>query len=209
VALGDRRTHSAYKRARLSKEAGDRAVAAMCEAGVIEREKARPNRFSLYDENVIADRLHFTSPFLRFWFAFVSPIFRGIKEGDYEEFRTRYSNYKAGFGDVIFERLMMELLKVEFAQEDIVEIGGYWDKSVEIDIIAKTASGKTIVAACRYVNAKLKKSELTRLQQACEKARVAPDIYVLAAKSGFSSELRALKGENLRLLGPRHFKNLL
>jgi uncharacterized protein len=208
VALGDRRTHSAYKRARLSKEAGDRAVAAMCEAGVIEREEARPNRFSLYDD-VIADRLHFASPFLRFWFAFVSPIFRGIKEGDYKEFRTRYANHKAGFDDVIFERLMMELLKVEFADEGIVEIGGYWDKNVEIDIIAKTASGKTIAAACRYGNAKLKKSELTRLQQACEKAKFTPDIYVLAAKSGFSSELRALKGENLRLLGPRHFKNLL
>jgi len=209
VALGDRRTHSAYKRARLDKDAGDAAVLAMREAGVIEREKARPNSFSWLNDDVISDRLHFTSPFLRFWFAFVSPIFRGIKEGNYEEFHTRYAKHAAGFSDVVFERLAMELLKVEFEDDAITEIGGYWDKNVEIDIIAKTASGKTVAASCRTANAKLKKSELTRLQQAAETARFKPDIFVLVAKNGFSGELRALKGDTLRLLSLRHFKKLL
>ena len=209
VALGDRRTHSAYKRARLSREAGDKAVAAMREAGVIEREKARPNSFSWIDDDVISDRLHFTSPFLRFWFAFVSPIFRGIKEGDYEEFRTRYANHAAGFCDVVFERLAMELIRVEFADDPVAEIGGYWDKNVEIDVIAKTASGRTVAASCRYVNAKLKKSELTKLQHSCEKAGFKTDVFVLMAKNGFSGELKSLKGENLRLLSLRHFKKLL
>lgn len=209
VALGDRRTHSAFKRARLSREAGDKAVAAMREVGVIEREKARPNRFSWIDDDVISDRLHFTLPFLHFWFAFVSPIYKGIKEGNYEEFRTRYANHAAGFCDVVFERLAIELVKAEFADENITEIGGYWDKNTEIDIIAKTESGKTVAASCRYVNAKLKKSELTKLQQACEKAGFTPDAYVLVAKNGFSGELKSLKGEGLRLLGLRHLKKLL
>jgi hypothetical protein len=128
---------------------------------------------------------------------------------DYEEFRTRYAKYAAGFADVIFERLAMELIKTECADDPLTEIGGYWDKNVEIDIIAKSASGKTVAASCRYVNAKLKKSELTRLQQACEQARFAPDLFILVAKNGFSGELKSLKGEGLRLYTLRHFKKLL
>jgi hypothetical protein len=207
--MSDRRTHSAFKRARLNREAGNEAVAAMCEAGVIYREKARPNRFSWLEDDTISDRLHFASPFLRFWFAFVSPIFKGIKEGNYEEFRTRYANHWAGFCDVVFEQLSMELIKVEFSDDEIVEIGGYWDKNVEIDIIARTASGKTVAASCRYINAKLKKSVLTQLKDRADKAGFNPDVFVLVAKNGFSNELRSLKGEGLRLLSLRHFKKLL
>ncbi|MDX1295297.1 MAG: DUF234 domain-containing protein [Sulfurimonadaceae bacterium] len=209
VALGDRRSHSAFKRARLNREAGSEAVTAMCEAGVITREKARPNSFSWLEDDTISDRLHFASPFLRFWFAFVSPIFRGIKEGEYKEFRERYANRSAGFGDVVFEQLAMELIKVEFADDEIVEIGGYWDKNVEIDIVAETASGKSVAASCRYVNGKLKKSVLTQLKESADKAGLEPDIYVLVAKNGFSNELKSLKGEGLRLLSLRHFKKLL
>ena len=209
IALGDRRTHSAFKRARLSNEAGESAVTAMCEAGIIEREKARPNAFSWLEGDTVSDRLHFTTPFLRFWFAFVSPIFRGIREGEYGEFEERYANRSAGFSDRVFETLAMELLKAEFTEEPIAEIGGYWDNKVEIDIVARTVSGKTIAASCRYVNAKLKKSELAKLQAQCERAGFTPDIFVLVAKNGFSGELRSLRGESLCLYTLKHFKKLL
>jgi AAA+ ATPase superfamily predicted ATPase len=209
AALGDRRTHSAFKRARLSKEAGDKAVTAMREAGLITREKARPNTFSWLEDDVISDRLHFSAPFLRFWFAFVSPIFKGIREGEYGEFRERYANHAQGFAERVFEALAMELLKAEFSEDPIRTIGGYWDKNVEIDIVAETASGKTVAASCRYVNAKLKKSELAKLEGQCERAGFEPDIFVLVAKNGFSGELRSLRGESLRLYTLKHFKKLL
>lgn len=209
LALGDRRAHSAFKRARLSREAGNGAAEAMCEAGLIERESARPNSSSWMDDDSVSDRLHFTTPFLRFWFAFVSPIFKGIRDGEYGEFRQRYANRSAGFGDRVFEALAAELLKAEFAQDPLTEIGGYWDKSAEIDIIAKTASGKSIAASCRNINAKLKKSELTKLKAACEAAGFTPDIYVLVAKNGFSGELKSLKGEALRLYTLKHFRKLI
>lgn len=209
VALGDRRTHSAFKRARLSREAGEEAVNAMCAAGVIQREKARPNSFSWIEGDTLSDRLHFTTPFLRFWFAFVSPIFKGIREGEYGEFRERYANYAQEFAGRVFEGLAVELLKAEFAEDPIVKIGGYWDHNVEIDIIAETASGKTVAASCRYVNARLKKSELTKLQTACGQAGFKPDVFVLVAKNGFSGELRSLRGDTLRLYTLKHFKKLL
>lgn len=210
IALGDRRMHSALKRARLSDEAGTAALDTLREAGVVRREKARPNRFSWIESDTISDRLHIVTPFLRFWFAFVSPIYRGIKAGEYGEFETRYANHAAGFSDTVFEALGMELIREEFEGEDpVTEIGGYWDHKVTIDVIAKTASGKTIAASCRNVGSKLKKSELTHLKAACESAGFKPDIYVLIARSGFSNELRSLKGDGVRLLALRHFKKLL
>ena len=181
----------------------------MCDAGIIRREKARPNSFSWLDGDVISDRLHFTAPFLRFWFAFVSPLFKGIREGEYGEFRERYANRSPGFAQQVFEALAMELLKSEFPEDPISTIGGYWDQNVEIDIVAKTASGKTVAASCRYGNGKLKKSELARLKAQCERAGFTPDLFVLVAKSGFSGELRSLRGETLRLYTLKHFKKLL
>ncbi len=209
IALGDRRTHSAFKRARLSAEAGNKALNAMCDAGLIVREKARPNSFSWIDGDVISDRLHFTAPYLRFWFGFVSPLFKGIREGEYGEFRERYANRSAGFAEQVFEALAMELLKAEFREDPISTIGGYWDQNVEIDIIARTASGKTVAASCRYSNGKLKKSELAKLKAQCERAGFTPDVFVLVAKNGFSGELRALRGEALRLYSLKHFGKLL
>jgi AAA+ ATPase superfamily predicted ATPase len=209
IALGDSRAYSAFKRARLSREAGNEAAQAMCEAGIITREKARPNSSSWMDDDAVSDRLHFTTPFLRFWFAFVSPIFKGIREGDYKEFKERYANRSAEFSDRVFEALAAELLKKTFADDPLAEIGGYWDKATEINIIAKSSSGKCIAASCRNVNTKLKKSELTKLKAKCETAGFTPDIYVLVAKNGFSGELKSLKGETLRLFTLKHFKKLL
>ena len=35
--------------------------------------------------------LYFASPFVRFWFAFVSPYFKGIKQGDYKEVESSFA----------------------------------------------------------------------------------------------------------------------
>ena len=94
-------------------------------------------------------------------------------------------------------------------EDTIKEISTYWDNKIELDIYAKTTSGKTIVGSCKYTNAKIKKSELTRLQEACKTAKIEADIFVLFSKNGFSSELKSLKGENLKLYTPKSFKQLI
>ena len=78
-----------------------------------------------------------------------------------------------------------------------------------MDIYAKTASGKNILGTCKYSNAKVKKSEIVKLQELSAKAKIKADIFVLVAKSGFSTEVRALKGEDLKLFSLKNFKNLL
>lgn len=207
IAMGDRRTHSAFKRARISKEEGEEAIADLCKSAVIEPEYSLET--SPRPGEKVADKLLFTVPFMRFWFAFISPFFKGIKEGDYKEVKERFANREQGFSDLIVERLFMALLKKSFKEDPIVEIGGYWDRNVEIDILAKTKSGKIIAGSCKYANAKLKKSSLANLKEKCEAAELKPDIYVLFAKNGFSNELKSLKGEELKLYTLKNFKSLI
>lgn len=209
IAMGDGKTHSSFKRAKVDDEVGGNAVAELCERGILRVEKPKKIFTSWAENEKIDNKLFFTTPFMRFWFAFVSPLFKGIRDGDFKEALSRFSNRESEFVNLTFIELSHELLKLTFTEDKITEISSFWDKNIELDIYAKTASGKTIVGSCKYTNSKIKKSELTRLQESCEKAGINPDIFVIVSKSGFSNELKALKGENLKLISLKNFKKLV
>ncbi|MGB5965710.1 MAG: DUF234 domain-containing protein [Sulfurimonadaceae bacterium] len=219
IALGDRRTHSAFKRARVSEKVGAAAIDYLCQTGIIELEPSRelppqkeyPNQKlkKEVEKHRISDKLTFTTPFLRFWFSFVSPLFKGIQEGKYDEVKKRFTDREQNFSSLVFEQLSIELLKEEFKSDPIIEVGSYWDRQVEIDILAKTASGKIVVGECKYTNTKINKSELSKLKEKCALAGFEADEFVLFSKRGFSNELKSLKGERVRLYRLEDFKKLL
>lgn len=206
IASGDGRIHSALKRARLSRSEGERAVDDMCDMGFLTLESSleAPPRDEKIDE-----KLNFSLPFMRFWFSFISPYFKGIKEGDYKEVKESFINRKSEFLNLVFEKLSSELLKKSFKEDPVVEVGSYWDRDVEIDILAKTKSGKIVAGSCKYSNAKANKNELTKLKEKCEKAELTPDIFVLFSKSGFSNELKNEKGADLKLYALKNFRVLV
>lgn len=194
LAMGDSRLQTAFKRASVSKEVGENAIAELAECKII-----RP-----YKSTAI-----FNSPFLRFWFAFISPIFKGIRDGDYDEIKARYANRGSDFLQLTFVQLSYELIKLNFKDDRIKEIRPHFEEGIELDIYARTTSKKTIVGTCRYSNAKVKKSELTKLQELCENAGIEPDYFVIVAKNGFSNELKALKSDKIRLITLKNFKKLV
>ena len=195
IAMGDGRTHSSFKRAKVDKDAGDKAVEELVSRGIIRVNKAK--------------KLFFTTPFMRFWFAFVSPLFKGVRDGDYKEVQKRWKNRESEFVQLPFIELSHELLKQNFQDDKIIEISTYWDRDVALDIYAKTASGKTVVGSCKYSNTKVKKSELSKLQELCKTAKIEADIFVFVSKKGFSSELKSLKSKNLKLFTLKNFNSLL
>ena len=199
IAMGDGKTHTAYKRANCSQDVGDKAISELCDLGIIKLKKSKKS----------SDKLYFNSPFLRFWFAFISPLFKGIKEGDYKEIKARFLNRENEFINLIYQQLSGELVKLSFSEETIYDCSSYWDDETELDIYTKTKSGKIIVGSCKYTNAKTKKSELTKLQEKCKKLNIKADIFVIISKNGFSSELKSLKGENLKLFTLKNFKKLV
>jgi len=206
LAIGDAQAHTALKRAKLSADDGKHVINQLCHFGIIEREASRERSNSWIDENTVSDKLHFTSPFMRFWFAFISPLFKGIAEGDYKEVEERFENRKQEFMEQAFVLLSQDLVRETFRDDPIIEMGSYWDKKVEIDIFAKTASGKIIVGSCKYTNSKIKKSVLTKLKENALHVKIDADIFILLSKQGFSSEIKSLKGESLKLLTLRNFK---
>jgi len=210
IAMGDGKTHSSYKRAKLEQSVGDKAVEELIERGIIYVEKPKKEFTSWAENEKLDNKLYFTAPFFRFWFAFVSPLFKGIRDKNYTEVKQRWENREAEFSDLIFTQLSHELLKSDFAAKDkIKDISSYWDKKAAFDIYAKTKSDKTVVGICKYTNAKVKKSELAKLRELCKEAKINADIFVIVSKKGFSSELKALKSETLKLYTIKNFKQLV
>jgi len=211
LALGDSKAHTAFKRANISKEIGDRAINELCLKSIIQREKSK-KIFTSWDEfnaKNSVDKFFFTTPFLRFWFAFVSPLFKGIRDGEYKEIQESFGNREQEFYQLPFIQLSQAFLVSTFEDDPIKQIGSYWDDTTEIDILAQTESGKTVVGLCKYTNAKLKKNDLTKLQSLCSEANIKADIFVLFSKRGYSNELKALKGATLKLFTVKSLKALL
>jgi len=155
----------------------------------------------------------FVSPFVRFWFACISPIFKGIRDGNYEEFFKTFENRKSEFASLIFEQLSHELIKQSVKNNEIaliqnqtiVKLGRYWDDNIDIDLLVETKGGKVIAGSSKYTNSKIKKSELTKLKENCKNAKIDVDTFVLFSKKGFTSELKSLKGDNLKLYTVKNF----
>ena len=199
IALGDGKTHTAYKRANISKEVGDKAVDELCEIGIIKMRKSKKS----------SPKLYFNSPFLRFWFAFVSPLFKGIKDGDFKEIKERFENRKDEFINLTFTQLSQEYLRLSLKDKGLLECGSYWDDKNGFDIYAKTKDKKIIVGSTKYTNSKIKKTTLTKLQQTAKDMEIEADIFVIFSKKGFSSELKSLKNDKLKLYTIKNLKNMV
>jgi hypothetical protein len=207
LASGDRREHSAFRRGSLSRREGEESVAFLIKFGILIQEESQEEPADSNEE--ISHRLLFVTPFMRFWFSYVSPYYKGIKEGDFTEVKERWENTKQAFFDSVYEALVIGLVKQSFNDDPFKKIGSYWDKNGEIEILGQTTSGKIVAGTCKYTKAKANKSELSKLQEKCTRAALTPSIFVIFSKNGFSNEFKKEKGETLRLFTLKNLKILM
>lgn len=211
IASGDRREHSAFKKANVKREEGEEAVDWLIKSDFLVFDRSVEKPVKEADGN--SDKLLFVHPFMRFWFSAVSPYYKGIKEGDYEEMKEQWSHKKAGFSTLIYDQLVLEMLKKSFKDafegDPATAIGSYWDKNVEIDILIKRKSGEMIAGVSKHTKAKANKSELTKLKEKCTQAELEVDTFVIYSKNKFSSELKKEKGEKLQLFSLRNLTGLM
>lgn len=211
AASGDRREFSAFKKANVKREEGEEAIDWLIKKEFLVFDKSVEKPLTEADAN--SDKLLFTQPFIRFWFSCISPYYKGIKEGDYNEMKEHWSHIRSSFTDLIYDRLVLEMLKKGFKDtfegDPITAIGGYWDKNVEIDILIKRRSGEMIAGATKYSRSKANKNELTKLKEKCAQAKLDIDTFVIFSKNKFSSELKKEKGEKLQLFSLRNLTGLL
>ena len=160
-----------------------------------------------------SDKLLFEFPFMRFWFATISPYYQSISSGYFSEFETKWNALRGNFSISLSNLLALELVKERFAtkfeSDPIVSMGSYYDKKIEMSILAKRKSGKMLVGECKYSETEAKMHMLSSLKEKCEKVGLDVDEYVLFSKNGFTSEMKELTDENLILLTNDDFSSLL
>ena len=210
LATGDRREHSAFKKAQTTKEYGEESVDFMIKEGLLSKDISIEK--PLKDHDKVSIKLNFNQPFMRFWFAVISPYYKGIKAGEYSEVKERWSQMRGEFTNLIYQQLFMELVKKSYNESNddkIMKIGSYWDTKVEIDLLAKTKSGKFIAGTCKFSKSKANKSEFSKLKEKCQLAELEVDSYIIFSKNKFSTELKKEKGEELQLFSLKSLGHLL
>ncbi len=210
LAIGDRREHSAFKKAQVDRIMGEESIDYLIDEGLLKHDKSVEK--PLKDHEKVSNKLLFVQPFMRFWFALISPNYKGIKAGEYDEVKKRWDEMKGEFTNLIYQQLFLELVKQSFneASEDpIMKIGSYWDTQMEIDLLAKTKSGKFLAGSCKFSKAKAKKSEFSKLKEKCTLAKIEVESYVIFSKNKFSTELKKEKSEVLQLFSLKSLGSLL
>ncbi|KIM10567.1 MAG: ATPase [Sulfuricurvum sp. PC08-66] len=206
LAQGDGKEFSAYRRANLSRREGVESAQFLIDAGILREEKSLMKPLDSTLE--VPRRFVFVTPWMRFWFAVVSPHYKTIKEGDFSQAQTYWTNIQQNFAEPLYEALIREYIALAW-EEKIERIGGYWDTQNTLELLAKTASGSIIAGTFKYAKTKATKSEIAKLQARIAQANIEATTLVLFAKGGFSSELKQLQSPTLRLLSAKHLKALI
>jgi len=217
LARGDRRIFSAFNKSGVSNLYGGLSLKHLQNTGVLEAEYSREEPPEKDGQKLkrevarhrISHKMRFTSPFLRFWFYFIAPMRHQIEEGEYDKVIYNFKKHHQSFVGFTFEELSNEMMKMKLATLQILDSGSYWDRYVEIDLMARSANNQLIVGECKWKNHKINKKELNRLIEKCEKVDFHPDIYMFFAKRGFSKELLNMQDQKLQLYACDDFEELL
>lgn len=219
LAVGDRRIFSAFKRAGLGNGNGGAALQYLQEVGLIQmeysrerhpREKNPAGKLKRRDaRHRISHKVLFTHPFVRFWYYFIAPQIRNIKQREYAELFANLDAHINGYTSLVFEELSEVLLNYNLRESQIISSGSYWDANLEIDILTITQNGKIYVGECKWKNHKINKKELHKLTEKCEKLDIKPTQIVFFSKRGFSKELLQMQGKALALYSAEDFHSLL
>jgi uncharacterized protein len=99
-------------------------------------------------------RYDVADPVLRFWFRFVFPNLSAISHlGPQRTFRELIRPELESYFGLCFERLCREALPRLYAREGIAasfEVGQYWDKQVQLDVVSVRDDGMIDLGECRW-----------------------------------------------------------
>ena len=202
IALGERHEDAVFKKARVGRDKGEEAMDYLEMKSLLKFDSSVEKPLKSSDGK--SDRVSFDLPFMRFWFATVSPYYKSISTGDFSESEKKWSELRGNFSIELSNLLVLALVKQTFAEkfadDPIVAIGAYYDKQTEIDILAKRKSGKMLAGACKYSKTPAKTNMLETVKQKCEKAELDVADYVLFSKNGFTAEAEESKAPETTLL---------
>lgn len=99
-------------------------------------------------------RYDIADPLLRFWFRFVFPnLTAAVRFGPRRTFRERVRPELDAYFGLCFERLCREALPGIYEREGVsanCEIGEYWDKALQLDLVSVRDDGQIDLGECRW-----------------------------------------------------------
>ncbi len=217
LAVSDRRIFSAFKRAKLNNTRGGIALNFLQQRNLIkieysreeDKRKTKPKLSKEEARHRISDKFLFMYPFLRFWFYFIYPHQKEIKNNNFKNVLDDFKTRRNSFVSLMFEELSQIVLNYHLRDEIIETNGSYWDANIEIDIMTITKKGNVFIAECKWTNHKVNKKELNKIYEKCEQIGINPKQIILFSKRGFSKELLAMQNSKLALYSVEDFSSLV
>jgi len=211
IALGTEHEHDAFKKAKIGRDRGEEAIDYLEQKSLL--------RFDLSVEEAakeserLSDRLLFRLPFMRFWFAAISPYYQSIAAGNYDEFKGKWQEIKGNFSimlsNMLIRDLVVQRIAAEHVDDPVTAIGSYYDKKTRMELLAVRKSGKMLAGECKYSRKPAEAHMLSALKEKCQKADLDAEEYVLFSKHGFSEELEQMQGKDVTLLSQKDLSSLL
>ena len=211
IALGENHEDTVFKKGRVGRDKGEEAMDYLEMKSLLKFDNSVEKPLKSADGK--SDRVLFELPFMRFWFATVSPYYKSISTGDFSEFEEKWNQLRGNFSIFLSNLLVLELVNqtvaAKFSDDPIVSIGSYYDKHTHIEVLAKRKSGKMLAGACKYSKDAAKANMLETLKKKCEKAELDVADYVLFSKNGFTTEVVESKEDHTTLLDGEDLSLLL
>ncbi len=128
--------------------------------------------------------------FFRFWFRYVFPYRSYLETGRKEEVLSRIKADWEHFSAPVFERVCAESVWRLPLPFDILKIGRFWSKDIEIDVVA-LGEKEVLLGECKYQRSKVSLKVFHELQG---KAKNFPQegrkvYYAIFSRSGFKKDL--------------------
>lgn len=99
-------------------------------------------------------RFAIADPLLRFWFRFVFPHQSSILQlGPRQAFQTHIKPELEAFAGGCFEQLCRQLMPALYARQGVAarfEVGEYWNRQAQIDVVGIRDDGRTDLGECKW-----------------------------------------------------------
>ncbi|WP_137285553.1 ATP-binding protein [Halorussus salinisoli] len=146
-------------------------------------------------------RYRILDPLFRFWFRFVygnEDRYDRLNDHAYE---AVIEPEMADFVSHEFETLCQDALHDLYPNEMFTDVGRWWYKEHEVDVVGLTTNGTMVTGECKFTNTPLDYSALASLEEHTREIRWSPDSgdvtqkYALFARSGFTQSVRDAAAE--------------
>lgn len=140
--------------------------------------------------------------FFNFWFRYVFPNKSYLEIENYDYVLNKIKLDFHIYTSFVFEQVVLESIHLLNIPFDYQKVGRYWDKNVEIDIMA-IKDDQAFIGECKYWNKPVDIEVLNTLKQKSNYLKSYKiKYYALFSKSGFTDSLRALakKDESIILI---------